>query len=144
MYTNYNLQAFQKTHSQLIMEVQCIEHDLKLIYAYMHTGSVEKNLKRVETMNLGTIINELQELDNSNGEPDLSNDDYVLLHEIREIRNYWCHQCYIDYVYIQNDWEREMEFQKVFSRLKNDEDRIYNLRKNVESFRLKEVERYDR
>ena len=101
----------------------------------MHTGSVEKNLKRVETMNLGAIINELYELDNSDGNPDLSDEDYALLHEIRELRNYWCHQCYIDYAYIQNDREREMAFQKVYSRLKNDEDRIYNLHKNVETFR---------
>ena len=136
--------TFKLIHCELIMEMQCIEHDLKLIYAYMHTGSVENNMKRVETMNLGAIIYELQELDNSDGNPDLSDDDYDLLHEIREFRNYWCHQCYIDYVYIQNDREREIAFQKVYSRLKNDEDHIYNLRKNVESFRLKEVERYDR
>lgn len=101
---------FKLIHSQLIMGVQCIEHDLKLIFAFMRKGNVDKNLELVETMSLGAIINELQELDNSDNNPDLSDADYELLHEIRELRNYWCHQCYIDFIYIQNDYECEREF----------------------------------
>lgn len=141
---NYNLQAFQKTHSQLIMEVQCIEHDLKLIFAFMRKGNVDKNLQLVETMSLGAIINELQELDNSDNNPDLSDVDYELLHEIRELRNYWCHQCYIDFIYIQNYYEREREFQSIYKDLREDEARISDLYKKIEDFRIKEYEHYRR
>jgi hypothetical protein len=126
------------------MEVQCIEHDLKLIFAFMRKGNVDNNLELVETMSLGAIINELQKLDNSDNNPDLSDADYELLHEIRELRNYWCHQCYIDFIYIQNDYEREREFQSIYKDLREDEARISDLYKKIEDFRIKEYEHYRR
>ena len=136
--------SFKILHSDLIMEMQCIEYDLKLIYAYMRKGNVDKNLKSVETMPLGAIINELQELDNSDNNPDLSDEDYALLHEIRELRNYWCHQCYVDFIYIQNDYEREREFQRIYSYLREDESRISDLHEKVQEFRIREINRYKR
>lgn len=143
MYMN-SRDSFKILHSNLIMEVQCIEHDLKLIFAFMRKGNVDKNLELVETMSLGAIINELQELDNSDNNPDLSDVDYELLHEIRKLRNYWCHKCYIDFVYIQ-DWnERNQVFNEIYSDLKEDEERIHDLYKKLEDFRIDEVERYRR
>ena len=88
---------FKLIHSELIMQVQCIEHDLKLIYAGMHRGDFDKNLDMLEKANLGTVIKKLKDLDYSDGKPDLSEQDYALLEQIREIRNYRCHQCYLDY-----------------------------------------------
>lgn len=35
---------FKLIHSELIMQVQCIEHDLKLIYAGMCKGDFDKTL----------------------------------------------------------------------------------------------------
>lgn len=49
------------------------------------------------------------------------------LDRIREIRNYWAHQCYLDYIYINNDWQRESKFQRIANRLSNEHNRIYNL-----------------
>jgi len=95
---------FKLIHSELVMQVQCIEYDLKLIYASMHSGDLEDNLDMLEKANLGTVIKKLKELDYSGGKPDLSKQDYILLEQIREIRNYWCHQCFVDYVYIQDDY----------------------------------------
>ena len=135
---------FKILHSDLIMEVQAIEHDLKLIFAFMRKGNVDKNLKLVETMSLGEIINELQVLDNSDNNPDLSDADYELLREIRELRNYWCHQCYVDFIYIQNAYEREREFREIYSYLREDEARISDLYKKIEEFRIQEIERYSR
>lgn len=140
----YSRDSFKILHSDLIREVQCIEHDLKLIFAFMRKGNADKNLQLVETMSLGAIINELQELDNSDNNPDLSDADYKLLHEIRKLRNYWCHKCYIDFVYIQ-DWnERNQVFNEIYSDLKEDEERIHDLYKKLEDFRIDEVERYRR
>ena len=53
---------FKLIHSELIMQVQCIESDLKLIYAGMHSGDFEDNLDMLEKANLGTIIKKLKEL----------------------------------------------------------------------------------
>ena len=46
---------FKLIHSELIQQVQCIENNLKNIYAAMHKGNFKSNLKSVEKMNLGKI-----------------------------------------------------------------------------------------
>lgn len=48
-----NFDEFKILHSETIMYYQVVEHDLKLIYAYMHEGDVNDNLDRVENMTLG-------------------------------------------------------------------------------------------
>lgn len=47
---------FKLIHSELIQQVQCVESNLKIIYAAMHKGNFNNNLKSVEKMNLGKQI----------------------------------------------------------------------------------------
>ena len=135
---------FKLIHSELIMQVQCIEHDLKLIYAGMHKGNFDRNLDALEKINLGTMIKKVKELDYSDGNPDLTKRDYALLEQIREIRNYWCHQCFIDYVYIADDYVRERKFQELASRLSEDENRTWELHQHLQQLRNKTLEQYNR
>ena len=135
---------FKLIHSELIMQVQSIEHNLKLIYAGMHKGNFEKNFNALGKSNLGSLIRKLKELDYSDGHPDLSRRDYEVLEQIREIRNYWCHQCFLDYIYIQDDREREYQFQQVARRLSEDENRTWDLHEHLEKLRIKILENYDR
>ena len=135
---------FKLIHSELIMQVQCIEHDLKLIYAGMHRGDFDKNLDMLEKANLGTVIKKLKDLDYSDGKPDLSEQDYALLEQIREIRNYWCHQCYLDYTYIQDDYQRERKFQQVAQLLSEVENRTWDLHQHLQQLRLKMLRKYNR
>lgn len=135
---------FKLIHSELIMQVQLIENDLKLIYAGMHKGNFDKNFNMLEKSNLGTTIRKLKELDYSDGHPDLSKRDYEVLEQIREIRNYWCHQCFLDYVYVKDDRQREYQFQQVARRLCEDENRTWDLREHLEKLRIKILENYDR
>ena len=118
---------FKLIHSELIMQVQCIESDLRIIYAAMKSGDFEDNYEELEKAKLGRIIKSLRELDYSDGLPYLSEADYELIDQIREIRNFWCHQCYLDYIYIQNEWQQESKFQRIANRLSNEHNRIYNL-----------------
>lgn len=62
--------------------------------------------------------------------------EYNTIDEIREIRNYWCHQCYLDFIYIENDYEREKTFQTIAQKLHYDEYRTYDLFKKTEEMRL--------
>ena len=133
---------FKLIHSELIQQVQCIENDLKIIYAAMCKGNFNSNLKYVEKMNLGKIVRELEELDNSDDMPELSEEDYNTIDEIREIRNYWCHQCYLDFVYIENAYEREQVFQKVADKLHYDEYRTHDLSVKTEKMRLIIMRKY--
>ncbi len=135
---------FQQKHSELIMCFQCIEHDIKLVYAGMKEGDFDENLDILNKSNLGNTINRLRELDNSDGKPDLSNEDYNLLDQIRKIRNYWCHQCYVDFVYISNNSQQDEKMLKIFRRLDNDYNRIYKLHRKIEQFRLKNLKKYNR
>ena len=135
---------FKLIHSELIMQVQCIEHDLKFIYAGMHSGDFDKNLDMLEKANLGTVIKKLKMLDYSDGHPELSKQDYDLLEQIREIRNYWCHQCFLDYVYINDDNRREYKFQQIVNRLSEDENRTWDLHEHLQQLRNKMLQKYNR
>ena len=135
---------FKVIHSELIMQVQCIENDLRLIYAAMKSGDFEDNIDDLEKANLGRIIKELKKLDYSDGHPDLSESDYDLIDQIREIRNYWCHQCYLDYVYILGDYERECRFQEIADRLSCDENRTWELHRKLEKLRFQKLKEYHR
>ncbi len=74
--------------------------------------------------------------------PEFSEEDYSTIDEIREIRNYWCHQCYLDFVYIVNDNEREETFQKVAQKLHYDEYRTYDLFEKTEAMRSVIMKKY--
>ena len=52
---------FKLIHSELIMQVQLIENDLRLIYAAMRKGDFDDNIEILEKANLGKIITELKQ-----------------------------------------------------------------------------------
>lgn len=110
----------------------------------MHNGDFDQNLDLLEKANLGTIIKKLKDLDYRDGHPDLSKQDYDLLEQIREIRNYWCHQCFLDYVYISDDNKREYQFQRIANRLSQDENRTWDLHEHLQELRNKMLRKYNR
>lgn len=134
--------TFKMIHSELIMQVQTIEHDLKLIYASMKEGDFEDNFEELKNANMGKIIAALKELDYSDGHPDLSESDYAVLNQIRAIRNYWAHQCYLDFVYIEDDDEREERFQEIAEKLHYDENRTWNLHERLQELRFRKLQEY--
>lgn len=136
--------TFKMIHSELIQQVQGIEYDLKLIYAAIKDGDFEKNFTEVQNFSLGEIARDLKELDYSDNIPDLSKEEYDTINDIRIMRNYWCHQCYIDFMYIKNDALREEKFAEIAERLRSDENRTYALFKKLESFRITELKTYGR
>ena len=134
--------TFKLIDSELIQQVQSIEFNLRRTYAAMCEGNFEDNFRRLEKSNLCKIARELEDLDYSDDCPELSEDDYDLIDEIREIRNYWCHQCYIDFMYINNDREREKKFQKIVQRLQRDENRTYALSVKLEKVYFSILKKY--
>ena len=134
--------TFKMIHSELIQQIQCIENNLRVIYAAMCKGNFKSNLQSLNKANLGKIARELEELDYSDDFPELSQDDYKVIDEIRIIRNYWCHQCYLDFVYIQDNQQRENEFQRIAPRLQYDENRTYALFQKTEKMRIVILNKY--
>ncbi len=135
--------TFKLIHSELIMSVQYIEQDLKLVYSILKSGKFDDNYSNVENAPLGRLLKSLHEVDQELGYSKIKEKDYELLDRIREIRNYWCHQCYIDFHYIEEPQAHEKAFQEVAARLHEDELCVYDLQQKVEKLR-KSVEKKNR
>ncbi len=143
-YIEMNRDMFKLIHSELIQQVQIIEHNLKIIYATINNGDFGENYEHISKTNLGKIIKELKRLETEGLNTQLSEEDYKVIDEIREIRNYWCHQCYIDYIYESNDKKREKLFQLVAEKLHYDEQHTYQLSKKMENLRMIIVRKEDK
>lgn len=140
---NLNTNQFMLYHSEVIECCQTIEYDLKVIFAYMRKGNPSENFAELNKTTLGSIIQRLKKLDESDGKPYFSKNDYDFLNKLTAKRNYWCHQCYLDFVYIDN-YLYSKEYSDVCSKLTDDYNQFRNVRKNVESVRLELVNRYKR
>ena len=96
-----NFDKYKYILGETIILYQFMENDLKLIYAGMLEGSFYKNIDKVRNTykGLGQIIIALEELDNSDGNPYFSKDTYMLLNKLARQRNYYCHQCCMEFCY---------------------------------------------
>jgi len=138
-----NFDEFRIKHSDLIHHFQIIEGDLKWIFAIMLAGELDDNYSKVEKMTLGQIVNKLKELDKSGGEQYISDSDYNFLKQMTEKRNYWCHECYRDFVY-ETNWEYSNEYQKVCQKLDRDWQRLETVCRNVEKAKIRANDVYER
>lgn len=138
-----NITEFHESVGKILMECQCIEHDIKLIYSGMLNGDFDKNYNVVAEQPLGPVLKKLESLDNSDGNPYLSGQDYELLDNIRDIRNHWAHKAYTMFVY-----KRGQEYNDAFTRqarrLDNDLNRITKLSGSIERVRLSVLRKYNR
>lgn len=134
--------TFKMIHSELIMSVQYIEQDLRIIYSTIKPGDYQTNYAIVNEAPLGKLLSGLHEVDEEVGYSKIKANDYQLLDEIRTIRNYWCHQCYLDFHYIEDTDEHEAKFQEVATRLHFDELRVYELYQKMEKLRKSVVKKY--
>ena len=127
---------FKILHSETIMYYQVVEHDLKLIYAYMHEGDVNDNLDRVESMTLGQMIDLLKALDNEDGKPNISSGDYNFLKQLSKNRNHWAHRVFTEFMYQQN-FLLSNDYARQCQKLMKDHDRLEYVCKNVEEVRIR-------
>lgn len=139
-----NMNEFHYLLGQTVMCCQIIEHDVKMIYAAMLKGDFTANLKEIENeWTLGQTIKELEELDNSDGNSYFSKSDYSVLRAITGKRNYYCHQVYLQFVYIAN-FERGKTFAEECAKLKRDNIELNAMYKKVESARMNIMRKYGR
>ena len=76
------MDKFHLLVGRTILECQRIENDIKWIYAGMLKGDFARNKYDINNLTLGTVLTDLEELDNSDGNPYLTKDEYQLLREI--------------------------------------------------------------
>lgn len=138
-----SINAFHESVGKILMECQCIEHDIKLIYAGMLKGDIDENYALVAEQPLGPVLKKLELLDNSDGNPYLSKQDYELLDDIRDIRNHWAHKAYTMFIYKRGQ-EYDDAFIRQARRLDNDLNRITKLSGSIEKVRFSVLRKYDR
>ncbi len=124
---------FKIMHSEIIMYFQCIEYDMKRIYSGMAADDYFDCMDSLDGDNWGVVLNKLKKLDRSDNNPYFSEEEYQQLDAIREQRNYWCHQCYLDCVYISDDRERQEKLEKLIRRLENERNRAYKLHRKMQN-----------
>lgn len=138
-----NITEFHESVGKILMECQCIEHDIKLIYSGMLNGDFNQNYNVVAEQPLGPVLKKLESLDKSDGNPYLSGQDYELLDNIRDIRNHWAHKAYTMFVY-KSGQEYNDAFFRQARRLDNDLNRITKLSWSIEMVRLSVLRKYNR
>lgn len=138
-----SLKEFHCYVGETIMFCQCIEHDIKWIYAGMLNGDFDGNYESIKEWTLGKTVSELQNLDNSDGKPYLHKKDYELLRQIVKIRNHWVHTAYTCFIY-EHDFENSQDFNKQANRLENDNGRLSKLSDTIEKVRLDMLKDYGR
>ena len=139
-----NMSMFHEYVGETIMYCQCIENDIKWIYAGMHKGDKDANFEGLEKSKatLGKVVGMLQTLD-SERDPYLSEGDYELLRKVTEIRNHWAHKAYTQFLYYKgSEWDRE--FTPQARRLENDHNRLKKLSDTIERVRLDVLKEYGR
>ena len=65
-------------------------------------------------------------------------EEYALLDEIRTRRNYWCHQCYLEWVYIGDDYKRQNRLDRMTRQLENEHNRAEKLQRKMERIYIEE------
>ena len=131
-----NFEHFKILHSETIMYYQVVERGLKLIYAFMHKGDVKDNLDEAETTSFGQMIDILKNLDNEDGKPSISSNDYNFLKQLSKNKNHWAHKVFTEFLY-ENDFLHSDEYAKQCQKLEKDHDRLEIVYKNVERERIR-------
>ena len=132
------IDRFRKLHSEIIENYQCIEYDMKRIYSAMSAEDFDDNMEWLSNNNWGMILNKLKKLDNSDNNPYFTDEEYSILNEIRERRNYWCHQCYLDWVYIGDDYKRQNRLERMTRQLENEHNRAMKIQRKMEKIYIEE------
>ena len=128
---------------ETIMLYQFMENDLKLIYAGLLGGTFYKNIEYVRSTfkGLGQIVIALEELDNVGNDPYFSADIYAMLHKLARQRNYYCHQCCMEFCY--NPYFREsFEFSDSYDKLVQTNSNVKTIQKQTEKHRQEILAQY--
>ena len=140
-----NFDKYKFLLGETIMLYQFMENDLKLIYAGMLEGSFYKNIETVRSnfKGLGQIVQALEELDNSDKNPYFTKDTYTLLNKLARQRNYYCHQCCVDFCY-DPYFKDSIEFKETCQKLFETNKSIKSVQAQTERHRQQILAKYNR
>lgn len=132
------LETFHQKVGEILMYCQCIEHDVKCIYAFMADGGFKENMQRFkeEKLTLGQIVYMLKAYDQSWDTPFLSEEDYDILFEVVHKRNYYAHNVYLSFCYLVSEEDFDRVYEDECSLLLADVKKLSYLYEKVEEKRI--------
>ena len=130
---------------ETVIYYQFMENDLKLIYAGLLPGNFAKNIEFVRSSfkGLGQIVLALEELDFSSGDtPYFTRDTYKLLSKIARQRNFYCHQCCLDFCF--NPYFKDsIEFKDSLDSLIKTNNSIRLIQSQTEKYRKAVLDKFN-
>ena len=138
----FPLQQFHSYVGEILMYCQCIEHDIKRIYAFMADGGVAENLAMMEQekWTLGQTVTQLKEYDQTWKNPLFSEEDYDILFKIVRFRNYYAHSVYLSFCYVDDEADFELSYNRAAERMLRDRTMLSDLYGRVENVRIRYTE----
>ena len=130
---------------ETIMLYQLMENDLRHMFAGMTSGDFDANLDKVKATykGLGQLVVALEQLDNSDSSPYFTAETYALLNRLARQRNYYCHQCCMEFCY--NPYFRDtMEYKQSLERLEKTNEIIKSIQAQTNKHRELILSRYNR
>lgn len=99
----------------------------------MKNGEPTITRNKIANLTLGKIVDDLMELDYSDGEPIISKNDYNFLKQITKNRNFWAHENFLGFAEYDANTNNE-NFRKNYKKLLKDHNRA-----ELVSINLKEI-----
>lgn len=90
------IDEFRIKHSKIIEQYQLIEWHLEGIFGLLEFGDFDELTHRVENDAMGELIRKVRFLIKENKIDYLTKEDFSILDNIRDDRNFWCHNNFLD------------------------------------------------
>lgn len=109
----------------------------------MLKGNISNHLNDIDNKTLGAMIRMLEQLDYSDNKPYISRGDYEFLKKICDKRNYWAHQAFADFIYLENAFYSN-EFRNICSSIEKDYDEVRRASGILQDMRIEFCEKHRR
>ena len=93
------LEEFRILHSTLIEHYQFMEAHLEGIYAATAGKPFLDGIREIERDSLSGVVREIKNIQREKRLDIFTEEEYAVLRQIIERRNFWCHCCYFDMVF---------------------------------------------
>ena len=138
-----NLNDYNWYVGQSLLNCQRIEHDVKIIYAAMQQGDFKNNLAAAADITLADCINGLKDLQKDIDPPIFDKSDFNLLRDIKSMRNWLAHRCYVDFLYV-GEQNLDNRMQDCFDKVKVFCDKTTTFSAVVEKARFYILKKFNR
>ena len=126
MKINMEINDFRINHSRIIEQYQLIEWHLEGIFGLLEQGDFEELTHRVENDTMGELIRKVRFLIKENKLNLIDKQDFSILDDIRDDRNFWCHSCFLEV----ND--NPDKYEEVSKRLISNLDKVIQMNDKLE------------